>query len=540
MTNPAAVGGGLAASVPAPQLLPVIAAGILLLAASTLAWRAVRRSPPTTPGPQPARLSGAQQIVLALLLVLATALRLWGANSDLWYDEVITLVEFVRLPAWELVTTYTTPNNHILFSLAAHFSVEIFGEAAWSLRLPAIFFGTASVWAVVYLVRLIASADEALWAGLLMALSYQHVWFSQNARGYTGLLFWAILGTAVFYQALRQTGPRLWLWYAAILGLALYTHLTAVFVFMAHGVVYLFLLGHRRWRPVPADPVPGSATLWPLMGFALGLLLALQAYSLILWQMIQAFGEQAGAVAAQVKVSEWRNPVWTVVETVRGLSLGLTSIAGVAAAGLLAMIGAAKLWRNHRVLLWLMWLNVPITLAVLLAVKFHVWPRYFFVNLGFGLVLIIVGTWSLGRRLDAALRFRRSVTGPLAAALMALLAATTLPANYRLPKQAYSAARDYVEQRRAERDPVVTAGLAARPYAELYAPGWDSVTSVAQLVGLEDSAARPWVVYSFPTYMETAHPELLEHLASSYDSVAAFPGSLSGGTVLVYHKAPGH
>ena len=48
---------------------------------------------------------------LLAILALAALLRGLGLNQQLWYDEVVTLVEFVRLPASDLLTRYTSTNN---------------------------------------------------------------------------------------------------------------------------------------------------------------------------------------------------------------------------------------------------------------------------------------------------------------------------------------------------------------------------------------------------------------------------------------------
>jgi uncharacterized membrane protein len=47
----------------------------------------------------------------------------------------------------------------------------------------------ASIGALYLLGRAVAGPTEALFAAALMTVAYHHVWFSQNARGYSGLLF---------------------------------------------------------------------------------------------------------------------------------------------------------------------------------------------------------------------------------------------------------------------------------------------------------------------------------------------------------------
>ena len=148
-------------------------------------------------------------LVLALLGIGAV-LRWVGVGRDLWLDEVFTLVGFVRLPLAELLTDYSHDNQHLLFSLAAHLSVGLFGESAASLRLPAVLFGLGSLWATWRLGLLLAGRREALLALAFLVFSYHHVWFSQNARGYTGLLMATVLSTELLLRALWRGRWKLW------------------------------------------------------------------------------------------------------------------------------------------------------------------------------------------------------------------------------------------------------------------------------------------------------------------------------------------
>jgi uncharacterized membrane protein len=59
----------------------------------------------------------------------------------------------------------------------------LFGDSGAALRLPAALFGVASLGAVYALGREVVGRREGLLAALALAFSYQHVWFSQNARG---------------------------------------------------------------------------------------------------------------------------------------------------------------------------------------------------------------------------------------------------------------------------------------------------------------------------------------------------------------------
>ena len=71
-----------------------------------------------------------------------------------------------------------------------------------------VLFGLASILALYLFGRQVTSASESLLAAALLTFSYHHVWFSQNARGYTGLLFWTLLSSWLLLRALRNGAAR--------------------------------------------------------------------------------------------------------------------------------------------------------------------------------------------------------------------------------------------------------------------------------------------------------------------------------------------
>ena len=75
--------------------------------------------------------------ILAALTLLGAVLRAFQLNSDLWLDEVVSLVTYFRLPLRETVFAYESPNQHVLYSALASLSLSWFGESAWAARFPA-------------------------------------------------------------------------------------------------------------------------------------------------------------------------------------------------------------------------------------------------------------------------------------------------------------------------------------------------------------------------------------------------------------------
>src|SRR4030095_418298 len=210
--------------------------------------------------------------ILILLGIAGLGLRLWHLESDLWHDEVGMLLNYVRPPLGEIVTSFSNQNQHMLYSVLGRLSVDLFGETAWAIRLPAVLFGVASLWALFLLGRRVLGTDQALLASALMTFSYHHIWFSQNARGYTGLLLFVLLATWLWLEALSRGGQEWWLFYvvAAVLGLVI--HMTMAFVLAAHALLYLVLLVRTKrglpnleaqagWKPLITWLLIGSVTL---------------------------------------------------------------------------------------------------------------------------------------------------------------------------------------------------------------------------------------------------------------------------------------
>ena len=486
---------------------------------------------------------------LCAILAVALVLRAINLNAGLWFDEIDTLVHYTRLPAAELLTVYPSLNHHVLFTLEAKAAIALFGESAWALRFPSLVFGVASVWALWLVAREVVSRQEALLSALMLAVSYHHVWFSQNARGYTGLLFWGLLATYFLIRAAKTPSWRLWTAYGLVSALAIHTHLSAAFFVAAHGLIYCGVAARRLMTATPArDPASAAAEglsgFLPLYGFVLAGGLALLLHAPLIPQMIGTFAAVAGGQSPldAAASAEWKSPGWMVAEVVRGLGpvLGIALPVIVVVAG----FGIADLRKNAPILPALILIHIPLTLAVLVAVSMRVWPRYFFIDIGFICLFLVHGAYVIGRiaadRMGASGHWK--VSGQRLGAILAMagIAASLilLPRNYLYPKQDFVGARDFVEAQRAAKSEVVTLGLATMPYADYYAPQWREVESIDELVALRQSGRQVWLVYAFPSVTERRYKEIAGYVSRNFDRIARFPGTLGGGDVLVWRSVP--
>lgn len=518
---PAWLADTLRGGVPAPTGL---VAGLwllkLLLVAHAIAVVALQRWLPRKPA-RPSAPTGNLLPVVALLAV-GLVLRLPGLGDGLWYDEIQTLVDYVRQPIGLLVTTFDSTNQHLLYSVSARIVTVIAGESALALRLPAVLFGVASLWAAVAFGRRWLPTREAWWAAIILAVSYHHVWFSQNARGYTGLLLGTLAATALMSDLLRSEHPtrgRVW-GYAIAMALTVVTHVTALVVVAAHGLVWLLRTRRagsprQRWAPLVAMLLAGTV--------------ALACYAPVLPQLVEALGS-SGTSAPGVA---WQRPGWFIAEAVTGLVRGIPAgIVVVPLAGLVVLVGLADAVRRDRTLAALMVLPMVIMTALLLATGHNLWPRFFFFGAGFVVQWAVHGGFVILDRLVPRSALRLGDAG---------LALVTIGSLFLLPrawaaKQDYRAADAWLTEHALPGDRIVATEMMELPMNRWLGHDWPVARDAAALDALESAEAATWLLYTFPIRLQAVAPDLWQRIGQDYAIAHVVPASINGGEIVIVKR----
>ncbi len=506
----------------------ILRAALLALAGFlAMATRFERPSPRAEPAGAPA--AGAMRVLVAILVV-AAALRVFRLGAPMWFDEIWMLIDSVRPPLATTLRTFASDNNHPLYSVLATISCRAFGESEWALRLPAAAFGVASVAATYVFARDRFGARTALLAAALVALSFHHVGFSQNARGYTGLLLFTLLSSHYLLRSLETGARRNWVLCGICLALCVTVHLTGVFT--AFGLVAV--IAWAAWKR-PAWLAPGGVRA-AMLGVVLATLAALAAYALLLPQVVAFFTQTKAPVPGK---AEWTDPAWFVTETARSFGLGVElGIAVLVLGGALALLGLAAAGRRSPPLLLLLIVPALVIAAAMLGMGRNLWPRLFFFLEGF--VLVVAAEGALAIAGGVATRLSRQAKGLETAVIVLLLAgsAATLPRAYALPKQDFGAARDYVSSVRQPGDVVMTAGMASYVYGEYYRDGFIDLKAPADLAAAVPPGHAGYVIYTFQVYVESRLPELWEALRTNGREVARFRAAIGGGDVVVLKIGP--
>ncbi len=470
---------------------------------------------------------------LAAILILATVVRLIGIDAPLWFDEIATISTHISLSWSDMIRDYSM-NHHYFFSLQAKLSAAIFGDEIWAYRLPAMAFGVATVAAIWWLAKDIAGSAVAHSSALLTALSYHQVWFSQNARGYTELAFWSTLGLIFFLRGMKTPTWRVWIAFGLSLAAAVFTHLTGAFFFAALGLVWIIAVlmpgTHKR---------TASHVGLPLFGALLGVGLLVVLYLPILPSVLETVGSVSGTSAVD-PMQEYQNPLWTVLEGVRtglGSSGVLTSIVAILVL-IIMTFGAVRTHRTAPLFGPAVLAHIALTVGALLFLGMRIWPRFFFVDIGFFLVLIVIGSRVVASVVAQAFNKPKGEGAlfTIAVVLMVLASLGLLQRNYVAPKQDLAAAFVLAEATRLRDEPVYSLGPSGPIYQDFFDADWRNIRTPEEY---EQAMAQPGpliLVVAFPTRMFRTIPKMKKDIGETLKLVHRFPGTLGDGDVLVIRR----
>lgn len=139
---------------------------------------------------------------------------------DFWYDEVMSLEEFILVPFKKTVTDYSVPNNHIFFSLLMNgwlklWGIHTFAEAVqsiWIVRLLPALFSAGTLYMVAATANRATKQQWGILAAVVMMCMLPFYNYVTQVRGY-GLSMLLITLTAnrlITYYQTRKVVQGVW------------------------------------------------------------------------------------------------------------------------------------------------------------------------------------------------------------------------------------------------------------------------------------------------------------------------------------------
>lgn len=317
---------------------------------------------------------------LFLVTLVALALRLFSLDGmSLWVDEVFT---------WELVTP--RPGAEFWPHILAAYQGPLYHAAAWPLvrladtafmlRLPAALAGTFTVTLLGIFAGRLWGRGAGRLAAVLACVAPFLIWYSQEARGYAFVMFFATASGMVLMNAVRHgLGSGRALGLALLIGAGLMSNFSFIFLVIAYGLSVLLVARPRR---------AGEWLAWSLAlggGVVLALPWLLEAAGI--WEVARVVpGADTGeALRGETTFSPWALP-FTGFALLYGFTLG-PSLAELHAPDRLAVLGEhvpvlavaalaalvpllfSLLQLGRRRWLLVLWLLIPVLGVVLLATR---------------------------------------------------------------------------------------------------------------------------------------------------------------------------
>jgi hypothetical protein len=216
--------------------------------------------------------------------------------------------------------------------------------------------------------------------------------------------------------------------------------------------------------------------------------------------------------------------MWTLLEIARGMKQHLAGGFVLLIAVAIFFAGLISYLRTNPMVLALLLLPVVIGSAITLALGHPLWPRFFFFNFGFAVLVLVRGVFWISSITTA--NKLGSAPGIVACLILIAISAAGIRKAY-LPKQDFAGAQIFVEQVKAPGDVIGTVGRISFVYQDFYHLPYREINTPADL------KTATWVLYIFPEDVRTLYPQVLTKLESDFDLIRTFDGTLNGGTIYV-------
>jgi mannosyltransferase len=429
-----------------------------------------------------ARLTDSFYVPAAALLLLALALRLFRINQGLWYDELHNYLRFVVAPWRVIATSVPVPNNHILYTLLAKLCENWFGRSEWSLRLPAMIAGAVTPALAFIFLRRRVGGFSAFLAGLLMALNFWMVCFSQDARGYSAFILLSMLGNIFYLEWLDNKKVSYAAGYFLVSVVGAYFYFYNGFIISSQVVLGFFLWMRQREKIKP------RVFILPVAALLVSALL----YAPAAWEMFRYVDYVHGRVK-DIGVRAF-TPFFF-----KQLLVTLSGARQIAFAGLclvLSLAGVARLFRKWPGICLLYLMAAAFMIAFTLVMRVFIMPRF----LSFLIPFFALGLAEGLAALDDLLKNKIVSLKPDMARIIFSLALCAvlvfgLVKYYQLGKQGYKDAVNYVEKNYPGKN-IVSFGLSSQEllYYDPTANAWPNKKALepVDLTGNLVIASFPW------------------------------------------------
>jgi mannosyltransferase len=186
--------------------------------------------------------------ILALLVIVATAVRFLGIFNRHMYDEALswTVATLPWIPFWKVIWNYE--GNMVFYYLLLRAWIHL-GDSEAVLRSLSVLFAAATIPALYDLGARLFNRRTGLTAAALLAIHPFHILLSQDARSYALLVLLLVISTSLLVSALQaEQARKTWIAYVIVSALVCYCHVLGVLVLIAQWLWVGITAERRHFR----------------------------------------------------------------------------------------------------------------------------------------------------------------------------------------------------------------------------------------------------------------------------------------------------
>lgn len=182
-------------------------------------------------------------LVLGLITALGTFLRIYKIDfQSLWLDELYTIIPTNPEATLSSLIDYCKGDQPPLFFIYCQMVFKVFGYHELTGRLSSAFLGILSIPIIYTLTREFGDRLTGLFASLIIAVNYFHIYYSQEFRFYTLLFLLTTLSYLFFIRAFKNAKISNFFWYTICTVSLLYTHYFGMVIFATQAITFSVLL----------------------------------------------------------------------------------------------------------------------------------------------------------------------------------------------------------------------------------------------------------------------------------------------------------
>jgi len=188
-------------------------------------------------------------VALGIIILIGLFLRCYHLGyQSLWLDELYTAIESdpaIREHGLNYYLTNVDQQPPLLF-LLERLAIGLCHNNEWALRIVPAMAGTGGIWAIYLLGCELKNIRLGLFSAAFLSINYFSIYYSQEARPYSLVLFFSILSMLFFLRGIKNPSLKNWLWYALLTLLMLYTNYFGALVCFVQLILIILIIYKER------------------------------------------------------------------------------------------------------------------------------------------------------------------------------------------------------------------------------------------------------------------------------------------------------